>query len=352
LKTQSSENPYRLDRKIFDRIDRYRQPKIIHSVGLPIGGTLPLNESYLNCLIESIEVVKPVWVSEHLSFNRTRNKQGEFNTGFLLPPLQTPDAVNIAAENIKYLRDRLSVPFAFETGVNYLQPLAGEMTDGNFFAAVAEAADCGILLDLHNLWCNEKNGRSSVRDVIAELQSDRVWEIHLAGGQYEQEYWLDAHSGIVPTSVMDLAADRSSKREFVEILDRDRGIEILQYLVSGLRGGTAVDALKLSSRLLILSLGKPVFRKLLKEFWKTTPPEMFASEEATNLANYLKASDLNVSYLEDVLNFELASYRVLIEGLPQRVKFSCEPISLLNALQENRLPENIIEEEFEIVLDP
>ncbi len=493
LKTRSPENPYRLDKKMSDRINQYRQPKIVHSVGLPIGGTLPLDENYIKCLVESIELFKPVWVSEHLSFNRTRNKKGEFNTGFLLPPLQTPEAVKIAAENIRYLRDRLCIPFAFETGVNYLQPLPGEMTDGNFFAAVAESADCGILLDLHNLWCNEKNGRSSVRDVISKLPLDRVWEIHLAGGQSLQGYWLDAHSGIVPTSVMELAAeiiptlpnlkaifweisenylqtedfsidvlleqirqmqqlwnlrsnerrsnidlnsrsklnkiaqsgakernfqsakervpsrggtdgeftipshaagtcvrrnegspykvpyaeeskeevifalpsiseweealgclaaDRQSDLEFIEILDRDRGIEVLQYLVSGLRGGTAVDALKLSSRLLMLSLGKPSFRKLLKEFWKTTPPEMFATEEVKNLANYLKVSDLNVPYLADVLNFELASYQVLIEGLPQTVKFSCEPMSLLNALQENRLPENIVEEEFEIVLDP
>lgn len=100
-----------------------------------------------------------------------------------MPPIQTFEAVKIAADNINYLRDRLNIPFAFETGVNYLQPLPGEMTDGSFFAAVAETADCGILLDLHNLWCNEKNGRSSVRQVIAELARDRVWELHLAGGQ-------------------------------------------------------------------------------------------------------------------------------------------------------------------------
>ncbi len=72
--------------------------------------------------------------------------------------IQTFEAVKIAADNINYLRDRLDIPFAFETGVNYLQPLPGEMTDGSFFAAVAETAERGIVLALHNLWCNEKNG--------------------------------------------------------------------------------------------------------------------------------------------------------------------------------------------------
>lgn len=434
FKTLLPENSYCLNKKIFERLNQYRQPQIIHSVGLPIGGTLPLETDLVNCLIESVKAVKPAWVSEHLSFNCTKNREKEFNTGFLLSPIQTPEAVEIAAANIEYLRDRLNVPFAFETGVNYLQPLPGEMTDGSFFSAVAETADCGILLDLHNLWCNEQNGRASVRQVIAELPLDRVWEIHLAGGQSWQGYWLDAHSGIVPTAVMELAAEiiptlpnlkaiffelsenylqtkhfpvnlllgqiqqmqqlwnlRSNKKagssklssspvfnphshvlpsvsEWEEALggltakqptnieltnfNGDLGIEILQYLVSTMRGGTAVNALKLSSRLLMQTMGKANFRKLLEEFWQTTPPEMFATEEAKNLANYLKLSDLNIPYLDDVLNFELAGYRVLIEGSPQTVKFSCEPISLLNALKENRLPENIIEQDFEIILHP
>ncbi|MEO0014443.1 MAG: hypothetical protein RLZZ535_2832 [Cyanobacteriota bacterium] len=434
FKTRSPENPYCLNKKIFERIQQYSQPKIIHSVGLPIGSSLPLEEDFINCLIESVKKIKPAWVSEHLSFNRIRNKEREFNTGFLLPPIQTFEAVKIAADNINYLRDRLDIPFAFETGVNYLQPLPGEMTDGNFFAAVAETADCGILLDLHNLWCNEKNGRSSVRQVIAELPRDRVWELHLAGGQSWQGYWLDAHSGIVPIPVMQLAAEiiptlPNLKAIFFELSENylqtkhfpvdllleqiqqmqqlwnlrcnqkarisrlssspvfephahvlpsvseweealgcftakqptnieltnikgDRGIEILQYLVSTMRGGTAVNALKLSSRLLMLSLGKDNFRQLLEKFWQTTPPEMFATEEAKNLANYLKLSNLNIPYLDELLNFELAGYQVLIQGLPQKVKFSCEPMSLLNALDKNRLPENIIKQKFEIVLNP
>jgi hypothetical protein len=148
-----------------------------------------------------------------------------------------------------------------------------------------------------------------------------------------------------------LTAKQSANIELANI-NSDRGIEILQYLVFTMRGGTAVNALKLSSRLLMLSLGKDNFRQLLEKFWQTTPPEMFATEEANNLANYLKLSNLNIPYLDELLNFELAGYQVLIQGLPQKVKFSCEPMSLLNALSKNRLPENIIKQKFEIVLNP
>ena len=62
-------------------------------------------------------------------------------------------------------------------------------------AAVAECADCGILLDLHNLFANGVNGRQSVEEFIAQLPLERVWEIHVAGGVELDGYWLDAHSG-------------------------------------------------------------------------------------------------------------------------------------------------------------
>jgi len=85
----------------------------------------------------------------------------------------------------------LPVPFAVETGVNYLQPCAGEMSDGAFVAAVAEAADCGIVLDLHNLWANETERPPAGGAVLAELPLERIWEVHLAGGSEFQGYWLD-----------------------------------------------------------------------------------------------------------------------------------------------------------------
>jgi uncharacterized protein len=47
---------------------------------------------------------------------------------------------------------------------------------------------------LHNLWCNQLNGRQQVLDVLAELPLDRVWEVHLAGGKEMDGLWLDAHS--------------------------------------------------------------------------------------------------------------------------------------------------------------
>ncbi len=196
---------YRLHDGLFAAAERFGQPKLIHGVGFPVGGTHHPDPGDLGPFAEAIERTAPAWASEHLSFNKARLGGRDFFAGFLLPPVQTAQGVRIAAENIRAVKDLLPVPFAFETGVNYLAPQPGEMPDGAFFAAVAEEADCGILLDLHNLWCNERNGRQRVLDAVAELPLDRVWEVHLAGGSEVDGLWLDAHSGAPPQPLYELA---------------------------------------------------------------------------------------------------------------------------------------------------
>ena len=187
------------------------QRKLIHSVGAPVGGMGRPNDDHFRLLAEWAHALDAHWVSDHLSFNSVRCGDEIKHTGFFLPPRQTAAGVRLAARNIRHLRDAVRRPVAFETGVNYLQPRSDEMSDGAFFAAVAEEADCGIVLDLHNLWANERNGRARVCDVVDALPLERVWEIHLAGGKLLDGYYLDAHSGLIPEPVLELAADVVSR---------------------------------------------------------------------------------------------------------------------------------------------
>ncbi|MGY1617382.1 DUF692 family multinuclear iron-containing protein [Geodermatophilus sp. SYSU D00691] len=197
---------YRQDEEFLRRVEQMPQPALVHGVGFPVGGTVPPDPGAVRLVADTVRRLAAPWVSEHLSFNRVADRGRTYGTLFLLPPVQTPASVAVAARNIASMKAGLPAPFAFETGVNYLRPQPGEMSDGAFFAAVAEEADCGILLDLHNLWCNERNGRQPVQDALAEMPLDRVWEVHLAGGQEVDGYWLDAHSGLLPEALEDLAS--------------------------------------------------------------------------------------------------------------------------------------------------
>ena len=183
------------------------QTLLTHGVGCPIGG-LHCDERQAPEFRLWNEELNVPWTSEHLSIFHVRGAHGEQPCGFLMPPLQTEAQVNLAATNIVRRTTALGRPFAFETGVNYFARRdCREMPDGEFFAAVAEAADCGILLDLSNLMANQRNGRATLSDVLRSLPLERVWEIHLAGLEFAHDHWLDAHAGGIDADLIAIAAE-------------------------------------------------------------------------------------------------------------------------------------------------
>jgi uncharacterized protein (UPF0276 family) len=168
--------------------------KLIHSVGTPVGGTVAPEAEQLELLRQMVEQFDAPWASDHLSYNQTP----EFATGFFLPPRQTPAGVATVTAAIGTLQRGLGVPIAVETGVNYLRRRSDELPDGVFVAEVVRTADCGLLLDMHNVFANALNGRQPVDEFLGEIPLERVWEMHLAGGMELDGFWLDAHSGAIP----------------------------------------------------------------------------------------------------------------------------------------------------------
>jgi len=194
IETQDPSVPYLVRPDLLQHIAALPGRKLVHSVGTPVGGSVRANAAQFPLLRQTVEKLDSPWASEHLSFNLTQ----DYFTGFFLPPRQTAAGLRLYIEAIQLLKKELGVPLAVETGVNYLRPRPDEIPDGEFIAAVVESADCGILLDLHNIYCNECNGRQSVAQFLSQLPLDRVWEVHLAGGFEMEGFWLDAHSGSIP----------------------------------------------------------------------------------------------------------------------------------------------------------
>jgi len=194
-----------VDDTAVDAFRRQSPAKLVHSFGCPVGGTVHPAAADLALLhYVAVDLGVP-WLSEHLSFNRVNEGGPLWHAGLLLPPRQTLEGVDSAVSAIRFVSAQVKLPLAVETGVSYLRPRADELPDGEFVARVAEAADCGILLDLHNIWTNDRNGRQPLGDYLDQLPLERVWELHLAGGYYHRGYWLDAHSGVVPDALLELA---------------------------------------------------------------------------------------------------------------------------------------------------
>jgi uncharacterized protein (UPF0276 family) len=205
MRTMSGPAPFRPDPGAVEFIRQLRKPVIFHGVGFPVGGRLDQGDAHLHCLAEMSSALHPQWMSEHLSFNTIRLRGRPANTNFLLPPAQTPESVAIAARAIEQYQHHLDLPFAIETGVNYLAPQPWELSDGEFVNAVAEASNAHILLDIHNILTNARNGRQNVADFMARIDTSNVLEVHLAGGFAYNGFYLDAHSGPADAEILDIA---------------------------------------------------------------------------------------------------------------------------------------------------
>jgi uncharacterized protein len=194
-----------LDRRALHWLRSLERPMLSHGVGFPVGGTTPPEVEGVRAAAESARELDAAQWSEHLSFNRA-GPRGD-HAGYLLPPIPTTDVVEAAVSHIGTYVEQFDRPFLVETPTSYLHPVPGDLTDAGFVGEIAERADCGILLDLHNIWANELNGRQTVSHFLAELPLERVWEVHLAGGFDFEGYYLDAHVGSIPDQLLDIAHD-------------------------------------------------------------------------------------------------------------------------------------------------
>jgi uncharacterized protein len=203
-RNKSKLDSYSFDENTVNYLLEVNKPTLFHGVGYPVGGKILSDTTHMKCFKDMATILNPIWFSEHLSFNTIEIEGQLCNTNFLLPPLQTNEGVETYIRNIKEYSKKLNIPFAFETGTNYLSPKKFEIEDGTFINKISEGADCNILLDLHNILANEKNGRQKVKDFIRQISLERVIQIHLAGGFYFKDYYLDAHSGISSDEVISI----------------------------------------------------------------------------------------------------------------------------------------------------
>lgn len=196
--------PWRPDWHAYGEIVGRGLPVLAHGVSAPVGSAYLPDANTVDLFAACVDALGAVGASEHLSFNQTVIDGHQVEASLFLPPCPNQTGVDRAVSAINEYQKRLDVPFSIETGVNYLQPCAGELPDSVFTARVAIGADCGILLDLHNLWCNQINGRERVEDALDRLPLERVSEVHLAGGMELATHYLDAHSGLTPPALLEL----------------------------------------------------------------------------------------------------------------------------------------------------
>ena len=175
-------------------------PVVLHGVSLNIGGTDPLRKDYLSELESLIRRFTPVWVSDHLCWGAIG---GRFAHD-LLPLPYTEEAVRHVAARIRQVQDRLGRRILIENVSSYITYSISSMPEWVFLSAVAEEADCGILLDVNNIYVSAVNHGFSPLEYLSGVSAERVGQIHLAGHSSQGNLLIDTHDHPVPTPVWQL----------------------------------------------------------------------------------------------------------------------------------------------------
>jgi len=180
-------------------------PMIVHGVELSIGSAHRWNSAYVEMLDQFYQQWPFLWHSEHLSFQTAPDADGtEVEAGVPLPMPPTREAVELVAGRCVELLERYELPFLLENPAHYLPGLPADAEIGDecgLMRAILEKSNCYQLLDLHNVYCNAINNRLDGFDLVDRMPLQRVMEIHIAGGSWQEGFWADAHDSRVPDLV-------------------------------------------------------------------------------------------------------------------------------------------------------
>ncbi len=211
-----------------------RLPVVTHGLMMSLGSSDPLDLEYVRNLrgfIAGLPASFPRWHSDHLCFS---GLDGALMHD-LLPLPHTGDSVRHVAARIREVADRLEVPMAFENISYYVHMGEPELDEADFVRAVAEEADCPILLDVNNVFVNSKNLGFDPLDWLSRVPLERVVQIHIAGHDHwdDLDMIVDTHGADVRNEVYGLLQWVIERTGPVPVLlERDHAIPPLETLLA------------------------------------------------------------------------------------------------------------------------
>lgn len=186
---------------ILDQIlEQYRV--VQHGVSMYFGSADPLDRTHLARLKALVRRTRTPWLSDHLCWGSV---DGTYSHD-LLPLPYTWEAVRVTAAKIRQARELLEVPVIVENVSSYAEFHASQMTEWEFLTEVVERADCGILLDVNNIYVSSRNHGFDPFTYLNHVPAERVAQIHIAGHSKFEKYILDTHDHPVLAPVWKLYA--------------------------------------------------------------------------------------------------------------------------------------------------
>jgi len=116
----------------------------------------------------------------------------------------TPELVKHVARKIRQVQDFLDRRILIENLSSYVTFESSVMNEAEFTREVVEAADCGLLLDINNVYVTATNHQFDPKKYLEIMPHARVGQIHMAGHSNVDGFLIDTHDHEVPEAVWEL----------------------------------------------------------------------------------------------------------------------------------------------------
>ena len=229
----SPENYMRRGGYIPESLERVAEdyPIITHGLMMSIGGPDPFDDDYFRELRRFLDRFATPHHSDHLCFSGVDGRI----VHDLLPMPQTEASALHAAARVCEARDRLERPMAIENISFYLKLGAEELDEPTYLGTILDEADCGLLLDVNNVYVNSQNHDFDPYAWIDAIDLSRVWQIHIAGHEYRPDDGciIDTHGSPVIDPVYALLEHTIARTGPLPVLlERDNDVPPLDELVA------------------------------------------------------------------------------------------------------------------------
>lgn len=205
-----------------------KQDFICHGLSLSIGSPAPLDEDFVKDVGQFIQTHNIKHYSEHLTYC-----SDDAHLYDLLPIPFTEEAVHYVAERIRRVQDILQQEISMENASYYTAAPGKEMEEIEFLNAIIEEANCGLLLDVNNIYVNSINHCYDPIEFLKQLPAKRIRYGHIAGHYNEAEDLIvDTHGADVIDPVWDIL-DKAYEHfaVFPTLLERDFNIPPVSELL-------------------------------------------------------------------------------------------------------------------------
>ncbi len=217
----------RLGRRFQSVAERF--PLVCHGLSLSIGSPAPLDHGLLADVKAFLDRHQILAYTEHLSW--CSDERGHLYD--LMPIPFTEDAVHYVAGRIREAQDHLERRIGIENVSCYATPGA-EMTELEFVNAVLAEADCGLLLDVNNIYVNSINFQYDPHEFLADIDGQRAMYLHVAGHAVRgPDLRVDSHGAAVIEPVWALLREAFERfGNLPTVLERDFNFPPLAELIA------------------------------------------------------------------------------------------------------------------------